>query len=99
MDDKRYKDGKTIKETLGNYLQAMGIDKKVKETDVLSSWEEMMGDAVAKRTEKLYIKEKILYLELNSSVMRDELRYAKSTIIKRLNDKAGFEIINNIYFR
>jgi len=30
--------------------------------------------------------------------MRDELSYGKQIIIDRVNEKAGFEIINDIWF-
>lgn len=77
----------------------MGVDLKVKETETIAQWGKIMGEAVEKRTKNIYIKNKILYLEINSSVMRDELQQSKSSIIEKMNSAAGFELINNIYFR
>ena len=86
-----------MKEAMQNYLEALGIDKKMHEAAVLSKWGEIMGEAVDKRTEKKYIKEGILYLEMNSSVMRDELMQKRSEIVKKINEISGFEIIEDIY--
>jgi hypothetical protein len=46
----------------------------------------------------LKIKNKILYITLNSSVMRDELQHGKAIIIQRVNETAGKELINDIWF-
>jgi len=61
--------------------------------------EELMGEAVSARTESKEIKEKVLYLKINSSVLRDELFQSRSVIIKRLNETAGFEIITDVFFQ
>jgi hypothetical protein len=58
----------------------------------------MMGKAVALRTTKLKIQDKILRITLNSSVMRDELQHGKQVIIERVNQTAGFQIIEDVWF-
>jgi hypothetical protein len=35
---------------------------------------------------------------MDSAVMRDELSYGKQVIIQRINEKAGFEMITNVFF-
>ncbi|MFN6085921.1 MAG: DciA family protein, partial [Fluviicola sp.] len=50
------------------------------------------------RTTSLKIKDRILYVELNSSAVRNELQHAKSLIIMRVNQEAGKELITDIYF-
>jgi len=96
---RNHQDGIQMKEALDGYFKALGIDEKVHETRVLSKWEELMGEAVAKRTEKKYIKDKVLHLRINSAVMRDELMRDKSGIIKKVNTAAGCELITDIYLR
>ncbi|MCO5260693.1 MAG: DUF721 domain-containing protein [Crocinitomicaceae bacterium] len=87
-----------LKELIDRFLKSYRLDGKMKELDVLNGWEEMMGVAVANRTEKLFIKNKVLHIKLNSSVMREELANGKQIIILRVNQFAGFEIINDIWF-
>ncbi len=99
LSDKRYKDGKRLNQALDEYLKAMGVDLKVKETQAIEHWGELMGDAVKARTEKIYIKDRVLYLSINSSVMRDELQQSKSSILKKFNESAGIDLIDNIFFR
>lgn len=93
----KYKDGVAFKIALEQYLKAMGIDRKILETNVLNQWEKLMGEAVSKRTDKLEIKDHVLIVKVNSSVMRNELFQNRSVIVKRINDEAGFPIIESVF--
>ena len=86
-----------MSQALKDYLKALGIDQKMHEAAVLSRWEELMGTAVAKRTEKKFIKSRVLHIELNSSVMRDELMQKRSQIIDKINTASGYDIIDDIF--
>ncbi len=86
-----------MKDSVQGFLEALGIDAKMHEVSVLSKWEEIMGSAVAKRTEKKYIKNRVLYLELNSSVMRGELMQQRSEIVKKINAVSGVPIIDEVH--
>lgn len=97
-DLKRTSNEAPLKEVIDRWLKAYKLDGKMKELDVLNGWPEMMGVAVANRTKEIYIKNKTLYLKMDSSVMRDELAHGKSIIIERVNQFAGFEIITDVWF-
>ena len=99
MKKDRNKNGIPIKEALDGYFRALGIEDKIHETRILSQWSEMMGDAVAVRTESKVIRDKVLYLKINSSVMRDELQQSKAEIIDKVNAAAGCELITDIFLK
>ena len=88
-----------LKDVFDRILKAYQWDKKYNELEVLGQWEEMMGKAVAMRTTKLHIENRVLFIELNSSVMREELQYGKEVIIQRVNQTAGQKIIDDVFFR
>ncbi|MEX1002740.1 MAG: DUF721 domain-containing protein [Crocinitomicaceae bacterium] len=88
-----------MREAMDSYLRALGIDKKMHEASVLAKWADFMGEAVAKRTERKYIKDRVLYIELNSSVMRNELMQSRSEIVKKVNAVAGVTIIDEVYLK
>jgi predicted nucleic acid-binding Zn ribbon protein len=91
------KDESSMKDAMDDFMKAMGVDKEMHKAKVLSQWEELMGEAVAKRTDKKYIRDKVLHLEMSSSVMRDELMQKRSEIIKKFNELAGYEMIEEIF--
>lgn len=97
-DLKRTSNEAPLKEVIDRWLKANKLDGKMKEIEVVNAWPELMGTAVAHRTKEISIRNKTLYLKMESSVMRDELAHGKSIIIQRVNEHAGFEIINDIWF-
>ncbi len=99
MDEKkRTSNQSTLGEVIDKLMKAYRLDGKLKEMDVIQAWGEMMGLAVANRTKNIQIRNKTLFLTMDSSVMRDELSYGKEVIIQRVNEKAGFEMITNVFF-
>jgi predicted nucleic acid-binding Zn ribbon protein len=97
-DLKRTSNEAPLKEVIDRWLKAYRLDGKMKELDVINAWPEMMGTAVAHRTKEISIKNKTLYLKMESSVMRDELAHGKQVIIQRVNETAGCELITDVWF-
>jgi len=97
-DLKRTSNEAPLKDVLDRWLKAYGLDGKMKELDVINAWPDLMGIAVANRTEEIKIKNKKLFLKMGSSVMRDELLQGKTIIIQRVNEHAGFEMIDDVWF-
>jgi len=86
-------------DVLQDYVKALKIDKKLKEVELIAHWDELVGKTIAKRTEKVYIKNNTLFIVIKSSVVKNELYMIKDELLKRLNEKAGEEIIKEIVFR
>ena len=87
-----------IAQVINEVLDEYKIDGKLKETRIIASWPEVLGP-LARPTDKLYIKNKVLFVNLSSSVIRNELSMMRSTLVQRLNEKAGEEVIQDIVFR
>lgn len=88
-----------ISEVVSQLLKELHIDNKIKEVRLINSWNEVLGNNVARATDKLYIKNRILFVHLKSAVVRNELSMLKSSIIKTLNEKAGEKVIDDIVLR
>ena len=97
-DLKRTANEAPLKDVIDRWLKAYGMDGKMKELDIIAAWPEMMGTAVAHRTKEITIRNGTLYLKLDSSVMRNELLNGKQVIILRINEKAGYAMIRDIWF-
>ncbi|MBI2257882.1 MAG: DUF721 domain-containing protein [Flavobacteriia bacterium] len=98
-DDFRNEKESHVKELIQQLFRSYRMEDKLFELEILSKWEELMGKAVAVRTKNIYIKNKILHLTIDSSVMREELSYGKTVIIERINSFAGKEFINDVWFK
>jgi len=77
----------------------MNLEGKLNEVGVINSWEATVGKAISSRTSKIYIKDHILFVHLNSSVVRNELLMLRQAIKEKLNENAGTEVIKDIVFR
>jgi predicted nucleic acid-binding Zn ribbon protein len=99
MDERKRSSNETpLKELIDKLMKAYQLDGKLNEMNVLEAWPEMMGIAVANRTVDLKIRNKTLYITMDSSVMRDELAHGKTIILHRVNEKAGYEMITDVWF-
>jgi len=88
-----------IGKVIQDYIEALDVKGKLKEVRLIRSWEEIVGKTIAKKTDNIYIKDGKLFVEMNSSVARNELSILKSSLINRLNEKAGDTIITDIIIR
>ena len=87
---------KSIKEAMDQLLQVYKLQQKFDETALIAAWPEMMGVAIANRTKELYIRQKKLFVRVESSVIKNELMMMRSQIIEKMNERAGGEVILEI---
>ncbi len=86
-------------DVLREYIRSMNMERKLKEVDVVASWESILGKTIAHYTRNIYLSKKILYVELSSSVVKNELVMMREKIRKRLNEQAGEEMVEKIVFK
>lgn len=55
-----------------------------------------MGKVIASRTTKVFIRNKKLYIYLDSAVLRNEMLYAKEMVIKLVNEHAGKLLVEEV---
>lgn len=89
----------TLSDLIKFYKKKHQLEQGINETKLINAWQNVVGLIIAKRTTKIEIKNRKLYISLNSSVVRNELLLLKTDLIHRLNEEAGDIIINDIYFR
>jgi predicted nucleic acid-binding Zn ribbon protein len=89
----------SLAEALKDYVREMHLENKLSEIGIINSWEEVVGKAISSRTSKLYIKDHVLYVQLNSSVVRNELMMLRQALKDKLNEKAGCLVIKDIVLK
>jgi predicted nucleic acid-binding Zn ribbon protein len=89
----------SLAEAVNDYIKEMNLGGKLSEIAVINSWEEIVGKAISSRTTKIFIKDHILYVHLNSSVVRNELMMLREVLREKLNKNAGSEVIIDIVLR
>lgn len=89
----------SLAEAMQDYIKEMKIGPKLKEISVLGSWEIMVGKAISSRTSKVYVKDGVLYVHLNSSIVKNELMMIREALREKLNNQVGEEVIKEIVLR
>jgi len=89
----------SLKEVIDELINSYRLKGKLQETRVINSWEKVVGVVFAKHTTHLSIKNRILYIKLDSSVLRSELAMARSKLVEMLNKEVGEKVIEDIIFR
>lgn len=90
------KNEQSLGEAIREMLRTFGLEQKLSETKLLSSWEKVMGKIIAKHTTKLYVSKRKLFIQLNSAVVRQELSYSREKIITMLNEEVGKNVIDEV---
>ncbi len=88
----------TLKEAIEQLLSTYKMSGKINETRIIQAWEQVCGAMISRHTENLYIKNRILYVKVDSAALRNELSYAKTKLINALNNAVKEEVINDIIF-
>ncbi len=92
-------DHQTLGEALHQFVEKNHLQKGLDKIDVEEAWNREMGAAVRKYTTNVMLKRNTLYVQLSSSVLREELSYGKEKIIKILNEALGKELLKKIVLR
>lgn len=94
-----HKNQAPIKELVDKMLRAYGLEDKMNEVELISSWEKLVGKMIAKHTSEIYFKKKILHLKMDSSALKQELTMAKTKLIEKLNGDLGKQIVQDIVIK
>lgn len=89
---------KPLKEAIEQMLNVYKLKRRFDETSLIAAWPLLMGKAVANRTTQLYIRERKLFIKVDSSVLKNELVMIRSEILKKMNERAGAEVLTEIIF-
>ncbi len=95
----RRSESRKINDLLSQCLKELQLNNKLQEYRLIKAWPEIVGLSIAKTTHNLYIKDKKLFVYLNSSVVRNELQMLKDSLVKRLNEHAGEVLIHDIILK
>ena len=88
----------SLKSAIDNMLDTYKLKQQFNETEVLDSWESIMGKTVASRTTKKFVNNKKLFIEVSSAPLKHELSLSKQKILALLSEKFGAGAIEDIVF-
>ena len=85
-----------LKELLEMFTHDSKYEKQLNEIKIKEIWDEHMGKTIARHTLSLNLLNHVLYVRIDSSVLRNELHMNKQTILNKLNAIIGTDLIKEI---
>lgn len=100
MKKKQYNPRKSeitsVGEAISEMLNAYRINGRFDEAALINAWGEVMGQAIANRTEKIFIRKDVLFVEITSAPLKHELNMSKQKILDNFKRHLGKSIVEEI---
>lgn len=95
----RRNDAKPIGEMIRRVMREQGLESPLNEYRLIQSWSDVLGRTIASYTMRLYIRNQVLYVQLTSPALRQELMMGRDLLVRKLNEAVGAQVITNIIFQ
>jgi hypothetical protein len=96
---KRVNNQSTVGDILKEIIQVNKLQPGMDQIDVKEAWKNLMGNGVNHYTRNIILKGNILYVELSSAVLREELSHGKSKIIAMINEELQRDVLKDVFLR
>ena len=96
--EKRKAETNSLKNAIEDLLKTYKIKDKFDENKLIANWEQIMGTPIANRTGKIHIKNKVLYAQINSPALRQELNISKQKVMEVIYEHIDKDLIVDVKF-
>lgn len=96
---KRHNENQPIQDILKEFVKTNKLENGLNKVNVREAWTNLMGNGVNNYTTTIELKQDTLYVQLSSSVLREELSYGTEKIISMLNESLGKQLVKKLVLR
>jgi predicted nucleic acid-binding Zn ribbon protein len=86
----------SVGQAIRQMLNSFHLSSKYDEANLINSWERIVGKPIAKRTKRVYINNKVLIVEFDSSSMKHDFALHKSQVLELFKKEFGEGIVTEI---
>jgi len=88
-----------LSSVLREVVSSTGMKGKLQQGRIIAVWEDIIGERIGEEVEKVWVRDRKLFVRIKSSVWRQELHVSRSSWCRRLNEELGDAEIDEIVFR
>lgn len=92
----RRKNELSLGEAIEAWLQETGMKEKVQVQKIKNGWPRIMGEAIARNTERIWFNEGVLHIRLSHPMWRNELQLAKTKIKEMANREIQSNLVQEV---
>lgn len=90
---------KHIKDAVAQFLKSSGLGNRKEENYIFENWKKIAGVDTARMAEPFKMEGKKLYLQVENSVIMNEVVYKKKALKAKINKIFGSEKVKDIIVR
>ena len=95
----RRTEAESVGTLIRKFLRQEGLETPLNEKRLVDAWAEVMGPTIASMSKAQFIKNQVLYVEVTSAPLRQQLMMGRMQLVTKLNQHVGAQVITNIHFR
>jgi len=95
----RYSPFDSLGSILSGLAKRLGLESHLVELRLQQHWREIVGEPIASHTWPAQLRAKKLYLIVPNSVWLQQLTFLKPTLLAKLNEAAGTELVTEVVLR
>ena len=96
---KRPRDIPTLGSALDGALREYGLDRKVKEKEIFTRWDSIVGTAIATNAVPARFSGGTLWIRVASAAWRQELVLMREELRRTINSAIGTDLVREIVLR
>ncbi|MGZ3861623.1 MAG: DUF721 domain-containing protein [Bacteroidia bacterium] len=86
----------SIGSAISHFLKDNRLDKKIDSSTLHVDWKNIAGEMIHKHTTRLFIKDQKLFLQVDSSALKNELHFLNPQLIRNINQYFKKELVKEI---
>lgn len=92
-------EAKNVGQIINDLLQKENLDVALDEHRASALWPQIVGDGINRYTISRSVRNGVMTVRLSSASLANELMLIRASIIQRINEALGREIIHEIIFK
>jgi predicted nucleic acid-binding Zn ribbon protein len=89
----------SLQEAMQEFLKKSRLKNGIQAIQIEDVWEQLMGVTIAKYTDSIKIIGHTLFITSSVAPLKNELLYQKDTIVQRVNEALGEDLIKEVVIK
>ncbi len=86
----------SLGDAMKGFIRKSNLKNGIRAVQIEEVWLQIMGNTIAKYTDKIEIINYTLFIRTNVGPLKNELMFQKQQIIDRVNETFGEKVISNV---
>lgn len=89
-------DPRPIGEIITDMIERVGLTDELRRRKAASMWPRITGPTIASFTSRVTVTDTTMHVYITSAPLKEELGYARDSLLRRINEALGEEFLTNI---